>query len=105
VSPVTLGSGQAVSRLSPVDGGADRRPLPVPVSSYLVFGMAAVAHGDGTRFGFLAGLRLPGKRWWSPLLAPARRRIGRRALRRFENRFGVASTVDGVSRDTGVSGE
>lgn len=73
-------------------------------SRFLVFGMAAVADGDGTRFGFLAGLRLPGKRWWSPLLAPVRRRIGQRALRRFETRFGRLSTVDGVSGDTGVSG-
>lgn len=56
-------------------------------SRFLVFGIAAVPAGDRTRFGYLAGLRLPGKRIVAPLLAPAQRRFGRVVLRRFEARF------------------
>jgi hypothetical protein len=56
-------------------------------SRWLVFGMAAVPAGDHTRFAYLAGLRLPGKRFMSPLLAPVHRRLARRVLRRFEARF------------------
>ena len=57
-------------------------------SRFLVFGMAAVAEGDTTRFGYLAGLRLPGKRLLSPVLSRWHRRLARRTLRRFEERFG-----------------
>jgi hypothetical protein len=56
-------------------------------SRWLVFGMAAVPEGDQTRFGYLAGLRLPGKRILRPVLAPAQRVLGRAVLRRFEARF------------------
>jgi hypothetical protein len=56
-------------------------------SRFLVFGMAAVPDGEHTRFGYLAGLRLPGKRLIGPLLAPVQRRLARVVLRRFENRF------------------
>ena len=61
-------------------------------SRWLVFGMAAVPAGEHTRFAYLAGLRLPGKRIISPLLAPARRRLARVALRRFETRFANPET-------------
>jgi hypothetical protein len=56
-------------------------------SRLLVFGMAAAPDGDSTRFAYLAGLRLPGKRLINPLLAPIHRRLGRKVLRRFEERF------------------
>jgi hypothetical protein len=56
-------------------------------SRFLIFGMAAVPAGDHTRFGYLAGLRLPGKRVIAPLLAPAQRRLARIVLHRFETRF------------------
>ncbi|GIH15834.1 SRPBCC family protein [Rugosimonospora africana] len=56
-------------------------------SRFLVFGMAAVPAGDHTRFGYLAGLRVPGKRVIAPLLAPAQRRLARAVLHRFERRF------------------
>jgi hypothetical protein len=56
-------------------------------SRFLVFGMAAVPAGDHTRFGYLAGLRLPGRWIVSPLPAPLRRRLARAVLRRFEARF------------------
>ncbi len=56
-------------------------------SRFLVFGMAAVPEGDQTGFGYLAGLRLPGKRLAGPLLAPLHRRLARGVLHRFEARF------------------
>jgi hypothetical protein len=56
-------------------------------SRWLVFGMAATPAGDHTRFGYLAGLRLPGRRLVPPLLAPVQRRLARSVLRRFEARF------------------
>jgi hypothetical protein len=56
-------------------------------SRLLVFGMAAVPDGDATRFAYLAGLRLPGKRLLGPLLAPIQGRLARSVLRRFESRF------------------
>jgi hypothetical protein len=64
-------------------------------SRWLVFGMAAVPAGDHTRFGYLAGVRLPGKRFIDPLLTPARRRLARVVLRRFETRFGRAGSQAG----------
>lgn len=54
----------------------------------LIFGMAAAPDGDRTRFAYLAGLRLPGKRFAAPLLRPAHRGLTRATLRRFEERFG-----------------
>ncbi len=57
-------------------------------SRFLVFGMAAVADGESTRFGYLAGLRVPGKRLIAPLPAAWQRRLARTTLRRFEERFG-----------------
>jgi hypothetical protein len=56
-------------------------------SRFLVFGMAAASAGDQTRFGYLAGLRLPGMRIVRPLLAPLQRRLARAVLHRFEARF------------------
>ena len=56
-------------------------------SRFLVFGMAAVPDGVATRFAFMAGLRLPGKRLLGPVLGPVQRRIGCRVLSRFEKRF------------------
>lgn len=56
-------------------------------SRFLIFGMAAVPAGDHTRFGYLAGLRLPGMRIIRPLLAPLQRRLARAVLHRFEARF------------------
>jgi hypothetical protein len=56
-------------------------------SRFLVFGMAAVPDGSATRFAYLAGLRFPGMRFLSPMLAPLQRVIARRVLRRFEERF------------------
>lgn len=61
-------------------------------SRFLVFGMAAVPAGDHTRFGYLAGLRIPGKRFLAPLLAPAQRRLAGVVMRRFERRFAPVDT-------------
>ena len=55
---------------------------------FLVFGMAAVADGESTRFGYLAGLRVPGWRLIAPLLSRWQRRLARATLGRFEDRFG-----------------
>jgi hypothetical protein len=57
-------------------------------SRFLRFAMAAAPAPQGTRFAYLAGLRLPGTRTLAPLLSPVRRRLGRATLRRFEHRFG-----------------
>ena len=57
-------------------------------SRFLIFGMAAIPDGDHTRFAYLAGLRLPGKRFVAPLLRPAHGTLTRATLRRFEERFG-----------------
>ncbi|BCJ32233.1 hypothetical protein AB0I55_06510 [Actinocatenispora sera] len=54
---------------------------------FLVFGMAAVPDGEYTRVGYLAGNVLPGNRLLAPLLAPARRRIGRRVTANLHRRF------------------
>lgn len=54
---------------------------------FLVFGMAAVPDGEHTRVGYLAGNVLPGNRLLAPLLAPARRRIGRRVTANLHRRF------------------
>jgi hypothetical protein len=57
-------------------------------SHLLVFGMAAVADGETTRFGYLAGLRVPGIGLIAPLPSRWQRRLARTTLRRFEKRFG-----------------
>jgi hypothetical protein len=56
-------------------------------SRFLTLGMAAIPAGDHTRFGYLAGLRVPGNRIIAPLLRPAQRRLARSVLHRFEARF------------------
>lgn len=59
-------------------------------SRFVVFGMAAAPAGDerdGTRFGYLSGVRVPGMRLVSPLLTPVRQRFAATVLRRFEARF------------------
>jgi hypothetical protein len=56
-------------------------------SRFVVFGMAAVPEGDGTRVGYLAGFRFPGMRVLGPLLALANRLVRRNVIRRFARRF------------------
>ncbi|GAA1282830.1 hypothetical protein Psi02_31310 [Planotetraspora silvatica] len=56
-------------------------------SRFVSFGIAVVPAGDGTRFGYMAGFRLPGMRILGPLLAPANRLLGRVVVRRFVTRF------------------
>ncbi len=56
-------------------------------SRFLIGGMAAVAEGDGTRFAFLGGLRLPGIRLLDPILRPAARPLARRPISRLEHRL------------------
>lgn len=56
-------------------------------SRFLLFAMTAVPDGHGTRFAYLAGLRLPGRRLWAPLAAPFGRLAARSVLRRIERRF------------------
>jgi hypothetical protein len=53
-------------------------------SRYLLGGMAAAPHPDGTRFAFLGGLRLPGIRVLHPLLGRVAQPLIDGALRRLE---------------------
>ena len=56
-------------------------------SRFLIGGMAAAPEGDGTRFAFLGGLRLPGLRLIDPLLRPPARTLALRPIRRLEQRL------------------
>jgi hypothetical protein len=56
-------------------------------SRFVSFGIAAAPAGEGTRFGYMAGFRLPGMRILGPLLVPANRLLGRVVIRRFVTRF------------------
>ncbi|WP_242910762.1 hypothetical protein [Actinomadura terrae] len=53
-------------------------------SRFLVFGMGVVAEGEGTRFAYMAALRVPGARFLGPVI---RRVLGPVVLRRFVRRF------------------
>lgn len=53
-------------------------------SRFLIGGMAAVPEGEGTRFAFLGGLRLPGMRLLDPLLGSAPGRLALRPIHRLE---------------------
>ena len=56
-------------------------------SRLLIGGMAAAPEGDGTRFAFLGGLRLPGMRLFGPLLRPAAQPLALRPIKRLEHRL------------------
>ena len=56
-------------------------------SRFLIGGMAAAPEGDGTRFGFLGGLRIPGTGLLEPLLRPAARSLALRPITRLESRL------------------
>ncbi|WP_327415165.1 hypothetical protein [Streptomyces sp. NBC_01233] len=56
-------------------------------SRFVLGGMAAVAEGDGTRFAFFGGLRLPGIRLADRALHPLMSSLGARALQRFTDRL------------------
>jgi hypothetical protein len=58
-------------------------------SRFLIGGMAAAPEGDGTRFAFLGGLRLPGLGLIDPLLRPAAGTLALRPIRRLEDRLVV----------------
>jgi len=58
-------------------------------SRFLIGGMAAAPEGDGTRFAFLGGFRLPGLRLIDPLLRPPARTLALRPIRRLEDRLSV----------------
>jgi hypothetical protein len=51
--------------------------------------MAAAPEGDGTRFAFLGGLRLPGLRLIDPLLRPRAGTLAQRTIRRLEDQLRV----------------
>ncbi|MEU7898215.1 hypothetical protein AB0B45_35810 [Nonomuraea sp. NPDC049152] len=56
-------------------------------SRFLLGGMAAVPEGEGTRFAFFGGLRLPGIRLVDFLLGPVKDPLIARALRRFTSQL------------------
>ncbi|MFI6831890.1 hypothetical protein ACIBG5_32620 [Kribbella sp. NPDC050241] len=56
-------------------------------SRYVVFGMAAARTGEGTRVGYLLGLRLPGMRLYGRLLTPLLQPIGGSIMRGFSRRW------------------
>lgn len=56
-------------------------------SRFLIGGMAAAPEGEGTRFAFLGGLRLPGIRLLDPILRPAARPLALRPISRLEHRL------------------
>jgi hypothetical protein len=56
-------------------------------SRFLIGGMAAVPDGDGTRFAFLGGLRLPGIRLLYPMFRPVAQSLALRPIRRLERQL------------------
>jgi hypothetical protein len=56
-------------------------------SRFLIGGMAAAPDGEGTRFAFLGGLRLPGMRLLDPVLRPAAQSLALRPIRRLEHQL------------------
>jgi hypothetical protein len=58
-------------------------------SRFLIGGMAAAPEGDGTRFAFIGGLRLPGMGLIDPLLRPFAGTLARRPIGRLEDRLRV----------------
>lgn len=56
-------------------------------SRFLIGGMAAAPEGDGTRFSFLGGLRVPGAGLLEPLMRPAARSLALRPITRLESRL------------------
>lgn len=60
-------------------------------SRFLIGGMAAAPEGEGTRFGFLGGLRFPGTRLLGPVLRPAADQLARRPIRRLEEQLQARS--------------
>jgi hypothetical protein len=56
-------------------------------SRFVVFGMAAASTDEGTRVGYLLGLRLPGMRLYGRLLTPFLQPIGRAIMRGFRRRW------------------
>lgn len=56
-------------------------------SRFLIGGMAAAPEGEGTRFAFLGGLRLPGIRLLDPLFRPAARPLALRPIRQLEHQL------------------
>ncbi|GAA0660082.1 hypothetical protein GCM10010193_08740 [Kitasatospora atroaurantiaca] len=57
-------------------------------SRFVLGGMAAVPEGEGTRFAFLGGLRVPGIRLADRALHSLLEPLGGRALRRFTDQLG-----------------
>jgi len=56
-------------------------------SRFLTGGMAATPEGEGTRFAFFGGLRLPGIRLLDAVLRPAAKRLALRPIDRLEHRL------------------
>ena len=56
-------------------------------SRFLIGGMAGAPDGEGTRFAFLGGLRLPGIRLLDPALRPAAQSLALGPVRRLEHRL------------------
>ncbi|MFD9727270.1 hypothetical protein [Streptomyces sp. NPDC059072] len=56
-------------------------------SRFVIGGMAAVPEGEGTRFGFFGGLRLPGIGLVDGALRPLLAPMGARALKRFTDQL------------------
>jgi hypothetical protein len=59
-------------------------------SRFIIGGMAAVPEGEGTRFAFLGGFRLPGIRLLDPVLRPVARPLALRPIGRLEHRLSAA---------------
>lgn len=62
-------------------------------SRFLVGGMAAAPHPDGTSFAFLGGLRIPGIAAVQPLIDAAGRPLAAGALRRLADRIRIRATT------------
>jgi hypothetical protein len=62
-------------------------------SRFLIGGMAAVPDGEGTRFAFLGGIRLPGIRLLDPVLRLAAQSLALRPIRRLEERLAAGQVL------------